>query len=107
MLESRPVTQKTNPDRNPRISPETQIAGLMAQSGCLVVAMVLVAVVAGIWLDRTLNTRPVLTLLLVLGSVPVTLFVLFRIATQAISAVKPPAAHPRKEPNDDDDNDDA
>jgi F0F1-type ATP synthase assembly protein I len=74
----------------------------MAQSGCLVVAMVLVAVVAGIWLDRVLGTRPVLTLLLVLGSVPVTLFVLFRIATQAISAVKPPAAHTTKDRNDND-----
>lgn len=77
----------------------------MTQSGCLVVALVLVAVVAGIWLDRALGTRPVLTLVLVLGSVPLTLLLLFRTATRAVSAVKP-AAKPAQKGMDDDDDDD-
>jgi F0F1-type ATP synthase assembly protein I len=76
----------------------------MTQSGCLVVALVLIAVVAGIWLDRVLGTRPVITLVLVLASVPVTLFLLYRMATQAISAV-PPAARPAKKVVDDDSED--
>jgi F0F1-type ATP synthase assembly protein I len=101
------VTQDSSQEKTPRALSETQIAGLMTQSGCLVVAMVLAAVVAGIWLDKVLNTRPILTLLLVLGSVPVTLFVLFRMATQAISAVKPAANHAKKVLDDDDDDQDA
>jgi F0F1-type ATP synthase assembly protein I len=75
----------------------------MAQSGCLVVGMVLAAVVGGIWLDRALNTRPILTLLMVLGSIPVTLFVLFRMARRAVSAVKPAAERGQKVPDDDED----
>ena len=78
----------------------------MTQSGCLVVGLVLVAVVAGIWLDRALGTRPVLTLVLVLGSVPLTLLLLFRTATRAVSAVKP-AAKPAPKVMDDDDDKDA
>jgi F0F1-type ATP synthase assembly protein I len=76
----------------------------MAQSGCLVVAVILLAVAAGIWLDRELGTRPVIMLVLVMGSVPVTLFLLYRMATQAISAA-PPAARPAKKVVDDDSED--
>ena len=103
MLQSRAVTQNSSQSRNPRALAETQIAGLMTQSGCLVVAMVLVAAVAGSWLDRVRGPRPILTLLLVLGNIPVTLFILFRMAMQAISAVKPAAAHANKVLDDDDD----
>ncbi len=74
----------------------------MTQSGCLVVALVLIAVVAGIWLDRMLGTRPVITLVLVLGSVPLTLLLLFRMASQAMSAVPPPAKPAKKVVDDDD-----
>jgi hypothetical protein len=76
----------------------------MAQSGCLVVIVILLAVAAGIWLDRELGTRPVITLVLVLGSVPVALFLLYRMARQAISAVSP-AARPVKKVVDDDSDD--
>lgn len=86
MLEFRAVTQKPGQDRTPRLLSKSQIAGLTAQSGCLVVGVVLVAIVAGISLDRMLNTRPVITLALVLGSVPVTVYLLFRIAMRAAAA---------------------
>jgi F0F1-type ATP synthase assembly protein I len=69
----------------PRLMSDAQVAGLMAQSGCLAFGMVLATVVGGIWLDRLLNTRPLMTLLLVLGSVPVTIFLLFRIAMRAVA----------------------
>jgi F0F1-type ATP synthase assembly protein I len=74
----------------------------MAQSGCLVVGVVLAAVVGGIGLDRILDTRPLFTLFLVLGSVPVTLYVLFRMSMRAISAI-PPAKPGGKKTEDDDD----
>jgi F0F1-type ATP synthase assembly protein I len=102
MLESRPVMQDPGTGRIPRVLTDRQIAGLMAQSGCLVVGLLLAAVLAGIWLDRTLNTRPLLTLILVLGTVPVTIFLLFRISMRAISSVKPGAPRAPKDRNDDD-----
>ena len=102
MLQSRPVTQKSSQDRTPRILSESQVAGLTAQSGCLVVGVVLVAVVAGIWLDRMLDTRPLITLVLVLGSVPVTIYLLFRIAMRAVAGNRQGAARAGKDRNDHD-----
>ncbi len=86
MLEFCAVTQKSSQDRTPRLLSESQIAGMTAQSGCLVVGVVMIAVVAGIWLDRVLNTRPLITLALVLGSLPLSIYLLFRIAMQAVKA---------------------
>jgi F0F1-type ATP synthase assembly protein I len=100
------VTQSPGLGKPSRVLTNEQIAGLMTQSGCLVVALVLVAVVGGIWLDRMLGTRPVITLVLVLGSIPLTLFLLFKTATRAISAVKPAAQPAKKVLDDDDDEDD-
>jgi hypothetical protein len=77
-----------------RVFPAPQVAGLIAQSGCLVFGVVLAMVIAGIGLDRALGTRPLFTLLLVLGSAPVTLYALFRFAMHMVSkaAKVPPVA---------------
>jgi F0F1-type ATP synthase assembly protein I len=72
----------------------------MAQSGCLVVVMVLGSLAAGLFLDRMFNSRPLLTLLLVLGSVPVTLFLLFRIAMRVIAADRQEPARGEKDRHD-------
>ena len=55
------------------------LGGILGQVGCLTVAVVLLALGAGLWLDARLGTRPAFTLVLVLGSVPVTLYLMFRI----------------------------
>ena len=78
----------------------------MGQSGCLVVAIVLASVVGGILLDRALGTKPLLMLLFVLGSIPVTIYLLFRISMRAVASVKPPPAARAMKDRDDDDNDD-
>jgi F0F1-type ATP synthase assembly protein I len=93
------VAQKTGRDRNPRLLNESQIAGLTAQSGCLVVGVVLLAVVAGIWLDKVLDTRPMLTLALVLGSLPLSIYLLFRVAMRAMTAARNAAPNADKEPD--------
>jgi hypothetical protein len=55
------------------------LLGVIGQVGCLTLLIILVALIAGLWLDGQFHTRPLLTLLLMLGSVPVTLFLMFRI----------------------------
>jgi hypothetical protein len=67
-----------------RVLTATQVGGLIAQSGCLVFGVVLAMVIAGIGLDRILGTRPLFTLLLVLGSAPVTVYALFRFAIHMV-----------------------
>jgi len=55
------------------------LIGLIGQVGCLTLVIIVAALVAGLWLDRQFDTRPLFTLILVLGSIPVTLFVMFRL----------------------------
>jgi magnesium-transporting ATPase (P-type) len=55
------------------------LAGVIGQVGCLTLAIIAVALFAGLWLDNQFHTRPIFTLVLVLASVPVTLYLMFRI----------------------------
>ena len=55
------------------------LAGVVGQVGCLTLVIIAVALAAGLWLDSQFGTKPILTLVLLLASVPVTLFLMFRI----------------------------
>jgi hypothetical protein len=55
------------------------LASLLGQVGCLTVLIVFLALGAGLWIDSRLGTRPWITLALVLGSVPLTLALMFRV----------------------------
>jgi hypothetical protein len=57
--------------------------------GCLTLIIVLAAVFGGLWLDRMLGTKPLLTVLLVLASAPVSLVLTFWVARRAISDMNP------------------
>ncbi|MEW6568260.1 MAG: AtpZ/AtpI family protein [Chloroflexota bacterium] len=59
------------------------LMGVVGQVGCLTLVIVLVALGAGLWLDSRLNTRPLFALILVLGSIPVTLYLMVRIVLSA------------------------
>jgi hypothetical protein len=102
MIEFRPVTPSAGRPPQTRAFSEAQIAGLIAQSGCLVIVVVLAAIAAGIALDRWLNTRPAFTLILVLGSAPLTMFGLYRFAMRTLSKIPPPAVPGKKSDVDED-----
>ncbi len=55
-----------------------------AEVGCLTLVIVLGAVFGGLWLDRVFDTKPLITILLVLGSVPISLGLTFWVATRAV-----------------------
>lgn len=59
--------------------------------GCLTLMIVLVAVFGGIWLDRVLGTKPIFTILLVVGSAPFALVLTFWLAMRAVKDIAPPA----------------
>jgi len=66
------------------------MATVAGQAGCLTIVIILAALFLGLWLDNVFNTaRPVFTFGLVLGSVPITLFVMVWVARSAISQIKP------------------
>ena len=55
------------------------LAGVIGQVGCLTLVVIGIALGAGLWLDNQFGTRPIITLVLVIASVPLTLFLMFRV----------------------------
>jgi F0F1-type ATP synthase assembly protein I len=56
------------------------LAGMVSQIGCVTVVIVVGALLVGLWLDARLDTRPVMTVVMLLLSIPVSLYSLVRIA---------------------------
>lgn len=65
------------------------LASIAGQVGCLTLVIIFVALFAGLWLDRYFDTRPLFTIVLLIGSVPVTLFLMFRVVKAATGRIKP------------------
>jgi ABC-type transport system involved in cytochrome c biogenesis permease subunit len=56
-----------------------------------------IAIFGGLWLDRLLNTRPIITIVLVIISIPVTLVLMLRLVKAATSRIKPTQIKPADE----------
>jgi MFS-type transporter involved in bile tolerance (Atg22 family) len=65
------------------------LAGVVGQVGCLTLFIVLAAVLGGLWLDAHFGTRPVLTIGLLVASIPVSLVVMLLVVRKATSLIKP------------------
>ena len=59
------------------------LAAVAGQVGCLTLFIVLAALVGGLWLDKYFDTKPLFTIILMIGSVPVTLVMMFWIVRAA------------------------
>ncbi len=103
MVEFLPVMRDPTEKPRPRALSTSQIASLVAQTGCLTFAAIFAFLGAGIGLDRLLHTRPLFTLLLVMGSMPLTLYVLYRLTVHAVSTTLQPPPAGVKGIDDDDD----
>lgn len=66
------------------------MTGLLGQVGCLTVIVILAALAAGMWLDRQFGTRPTFTLILVLGSIPVSIYLMVRVLQSGMNRIQPP-----------------
>jgi F0F1-type ATP synthase assembly protein I len=58
------------------------------QAGCLTVAIIFIALLAGLWLDSTFGSRPLFTIILMIGSVPVTLVAMLWVVRMTTSRMK-------------------
>jgi hypothetical protein len=72
------MTETPDKDRDGRALRMT-LAGVIGQVGCLTIVIIAVALFTGLWLDTQFHTRPIFTLGLVLASVPLTLYLMFRV----------------------------
>ena len=66
----------------------------------LTLAVIFVALFAGIFLDRLLHTTPILTILLTIASIPVTIYLTFRVVRTATGRIQPTVkqGNPEEEP---------
>jgi F0F1-type ATP synthase assembly protein I len=68
------------------------LATTVAQVGCVTIVVILGALFLGLALDNQFNTRPLFTLVSVLASIPLSLFVLVRVALSATQQLTPSAS---------------
>ena len=66
----------------------TILATVVGQVGCLTPLILLGALFVGLWLDRQFETKPLFTILFIVGSAPVSVFVLYRIVRSATTKLK-------------------
>lgn len=62
--------------------------GILAQVGCLTLTIILVALLAGLWLDGQFSSRPLFTVGLVVLSIPITLFLMYRVVMRSASRIQ-------------------
>ena len=66
----------------------TILATVVGQVGCFTPVIILGALFAGLWLDRQFETKPLFTILFIVGSAPVSVFVLYLIVRAATNRLK-------------------
>lgn len=74
----------------PDINQTSLLAGIVGQVGCITIIIIGLALGAGVLLDRFLGTEPIFTILLMVGSVPVTLYIIVRVSLYATARAQQP-----------------
>lgn len=70
--------------RQPQSRFNTLLIVLVGQMGCLTVLVIALAVAAGFWLDGAFHTKPIITLVLLLGSVPVSILLMLLVGRRTL-----------------------
>ena len=65
------------------------LAAVVSQVGCLTTVVVVLALLMGLWIDTRLGTRPWVTIVLLVLSVPVTLALMFWVVRRLTSRIRP------------------
>jgi F0F1-type ATP synthase assembly protein I len=65
------------------------LAAVAGQVGCVTLIIVVVALIAGLWLDNRFETRPLFLVTFLIGSVPVTVIVMLWIVRSVTARIKP------------------
>lgn len=68
-----------------QINTNALLASVVGQVGCLIVFIVFIALGVGLTLDKFLGTKAIFTVLLMVGSVPVALYLTVRISLTAVN----------------------
>jgi F0F1-type ATP synthase assembly protein I len=61
----------------------TTVAVIAGQAGCLTLVIIFLALLAGLWIDQIFDTRPLFTILFMVGSAPVTFIAILWVVRRA------------------------
>jgi F0F1-type ATP synthase assembly protein I len=84
----------TEPTKKNQTVNNLAIYSVGGQVGCATLFIVFLSLFVGIGLDKLLGTKPVFTLILILGSAPLSLYLTYHLAMRAVKSINPkePAA---------------
>ena len=74
----------------------TLLIVMIGQVGCLTLVIILASVFGGLWLDKTFDTKPVFTLVLLFAGIPVSVFVMLIVARRTLARLKEKADNESK-----------
>ena len=75
-------------DNNPRNIINTVLIAMVGQVGCLSLVIILLSVLGGLWLDNTLGTKPLFTLVLLLAGIPLSVILMLYVGRKTIAKIK-------------------
>jgi F0F1-type ATP synthase assembly protein I len=61
---------------------------LVGQVGCITLAVIILSIIAGLWLDATLGTKPIFTLALLFAGVPLSVILMLSIARRTLAKMQ-------------------
>lgn len=64
------------------------LAGTAGTSGCVTLVVVIGALLTGLWLDNQFHTKPTFTLGCIVGSVPISLFLMMRLVLRSVETIQ-------------------
>ncbi len=64
------------------------IGAVVGQVGCLTLLIVLAALFGGLWMDKLFGTKPLITIGLMIASIPITLFLMFWVVRRATTRIQ-------------------
>lgn len=75
-------------DNNRRNILNTLLIVMVGQVGCLTLAVILASVYGGLWLDKTFDTKPLFTMILLFAGIPVSVLVMIVVARRTLARLK-------------------
>jgi hypothetical protein len=81
------LPDQSNKNRTPDLI-NWALLGLIGQVGCVTFVIVLLVIFLGLWLDTQFQTRPFITLALVIASIPVSIILMLFLVRKGVDRIK-------------------
>lgn len=65
------------------------LAGIAGQVGFLTLGIIFLTLFGGLWLDKQMDSKPMFTIILLVASIPVTLFLMFFVVKKTTKKIQP------------------